>query len=253
MKKLMVTMVVLVSMLVIPTLGSAQQLRLMGVAGLGQGGLGGEEVNEFDYFYSGLMAEVPLEKVGSGVSWRMSAFYNTNKEESSTEWDSSMSGFSERIETIRLTMGPTREGKFTYNEVEGWYSNNLSAGVDFITSEGIQAGVVQDDFLIGMGSVYNHLHASYRFGDEEYEFVYISNSSFLRITNWFAVGPKVNYVFFNQDQDGDGEVTMVYEPSFGGQMRFSENAEDPKYSFTVGATSGNYVGSAWSMDFWLRF
>jgi len=255
MKKIMA--VFFAMFLLLPAISMAQgdggQLRLMGVAGLGQGGMGGEEVYKYDYFYAGSIAEVPLDSLTPGLSWRFSAYYSVVQEDGDTTWDSSILGSAERFQTIRLVTGPTIEGGFEVNGVKGFYANNISGGVDFIIADGIQAAVVQDDFLIGMGAVYNQLNASFRFGEDEYEFGSLTNQSYLRVTNWFALGPQFHYIWFNQDPDGDGEMSLVYEPSFGGQIKLSQNRADPDYSLTIGSTWGSYVGTAWSVDFWYRF
>jgi len=261
MKKMILTTVIIVAMLLGSTAMAAEeeenaQIRLGISAGLGQGGIGGTEVNKYDYVYFNPYVDLPLDRWVPNLYWRIQPGVNTYAEKSSTQWDSSTSGFHKRITTIRIGTGPAIDGTFNINGIdsEGWYSNALLVGVDFIDSEGYApVTVIQDDFMVGMGSFYNHLHMSARIGDENYESGFLRDQFYIRLADWVAVGPQTTYVWFNQDPDGDGDLTLVYESAFGGQIRLSENSDDPRWSVTAGATSGDFVGTAWHTDFWIRF
>jgi hypothetical protein len=261
MKRILIITVILATAMLLGSTAMAAEdensrIRLGITAGIGQGGMEGTEVNEYDYFYVNSYVDLPLDRWVPNLYWRIQPGYNSYAEDSGTQWDSSTSGFTERFQTIRITTGPAIDGEFEIEGIDskGWYSNALLVGVDFIETEGYApVTIIQDDFMIGMGSFYNHLHMSARIGDEDYESGFLRDQFYIRLAKWVAVGPQTTYVWFNQDPDGDGDLTLVYEPAFGGQVRFSENSDDPRWSVTAGATSGDFVGTAWHTDFWIRF
>lgn len=222
---------------------------MMGVvAGGGVGGQGTDEVNDYQFIYLGAYFNPMINET---VGIRGTMMYFGNFEEGEEWFSSSTSGLSTAVETYRAVLGFTLQG-----EQNGWWAwNYLAAGVDYQIGEGfLPVTVLQEELMFGSGWFYNFLCFSARIGDEDYESYYLRDQAYARLTNWLAIGPQVQYVWFYQpDPDNPTENQMVYEPAWGGQVRFTENAEDPRYSLTIGGTNGDYVGTTWHADVWIRF
>lgn len=217
------------------------------VLGGGQGGMDTDEINDYEYIYIGTYFEAPIS---NGWGWRFSANYYGNAEHADEWFSSSTSGISSRVQNFRFMTGPTWSG-----EANGWwYYNYLSAGADYENGEGfLPVTVIQDEFLLGSGYLYNYLVVNARFSDEEnYESYYLRDQLFIRLTHWLAFGPQVQYVWFQQWDDEAEELSMEYEPAWGGQIRFSPDEVDPDWHLTVGYTHGDFVGGSWGVDFWLK-
>lgn len=234
--------------------------RLGIVAGGGQGGLNSDEVNEHQFIYGGVYGEVELTP---GFNWRAVVQYFGNAEEKDEWYESSTSGLSNRVETYRFLTGPSfyldwTTGDTDVSRLYWWMWNSLQVGADYEVGEGwLPVTVLSYENMFGVGPVYNFLTTSFRFGDEDYESYFLNDQFYVRITNWLAVGPQVKYVWFKQvDEDcvwGEKcDLRMVYEPAWGGQIKLTPNEQDPAWSVTVGGTSGDYVGTAWQVDFWMR-
>ena len=216
------------------------------VSGGGVGGQGTDEVNDFQFIYIGGYFNPMINET---VGIRGTIMYFGNFEEGEEWFSSSTSGLSSAVETYRAMIGITVQG-----EQDGWWAwNALQVGGDYQIGEGfLPVTVIQDELMFGSGWFYNFLVASARVGDEDYESYYLRDQAYIRLTNWLAIGPQLQYVWFYQPDD-DGENHMVYEPAFGGQIRFTEYTEDPRYSLTIGGTNGDYVGTSWHADVWVRF
>jgi hypothetical protein len=261
MKRIMIITAIFATVMLLGSMAMAAEddsakIKMGITTGIGQGGISSDEVNRYNYFYVNTYADLSLDRWVPNFYWRIQPGYNWYTEESDAQHHSSTTGMDEIFQTIRITTGPAIDGTFKINGInsEGWYFNALLVGVDLIESEGYApVTVIQDDFMIGMDSFYNHLHMSARIGDEDYESGFLRDQFYISLAKWVAVGPQTTYVWFNQDPDGDGSLTMVYEPAFGGQVRVNENSDDPRWSVTAGATHGDFVGTSWHADFWIRF
>jgi hypothetical protein len=262
MKRIMIITAIFLTVMMLGSMAMAAEddstkIKMGITTGIGQGGISSDQVNTYNYFYVNTYADLPLDRWVPNLYWRIQPGYSISYTgESDNQYLSSNTGMDERFQTIRIITGPAIDGTFKINGInsEGWYSNALLAGLDLIEAEGYApATVIQDDFMIGMDKFYNHLHMSARIGDEEYVSGFLRDQFYFRLDDWVAVGPQVTYVWFNQDHDGDGDLNLVYEPAFGGQFRLSENSDDPRWSITAGATHGDFVGTAWHTDFWIRF
>lgn len=236
--------------------------RLGLVVGGGQGGLNTKEVNEHQFIYAGMYGEVELTP---GFNWRGTVNYFGNAEEKKEWYSSSTSGLSSRVETYRFLTGPSVSLEWTTGDSDEtrlywWLWNALQVGADYEVSEKggwLPVTVLSYENMMGVGPVYNFLTTTFRFGDEDYQSYYLRDQFYVRITNWLAVGPQMQYVWFNQVDSNckAGEkcdLVMVYEPAWGGQIKLTPNEQDPAWAVTVGGTSGDYVGTSWQVDFWMR-
>jgi hypothetical protein len=214
------------------------------LAGGGEGGQESDEVNDFQFLYIGSYYTAMLNET---VGIRGTMMYFGNFEEQEEYYSSSASGLSSAVETYRPMIGLTLQG-----EQNGWWSwNHLAVGADHQEDQGwLPVTILHEELMFGSGWFYNFLCATARVGDEDYQSYYLRDQAYFKVDNWLHIGPQVQYIWFYQTDD-EGDRELVYEPAWGGQIKFTENSPEPKYSLTVGATNGNFVGMTYHVDVWI--
>jgi hypothetical protein len=112
---------------------------------------------------------------------------------------------------------------------------------------------LSEDISFGQGLFSNEFNGTFRLGDEANRSYWMRDRMYFRLTKWLAVGPELTYSFFNQWDQHDQKLHLVYEPSYGGMIKLSENADDPRFGLVVDGAYGDFVGTSWGVGFYYRF
>lgn len=256
MKRIMGLIVVFVFMLSTAALAqdltaadNTKTVHLSAYLGGGSGGIGDDNNNRYSYAYGGMDAVyTPKELKGFGFLGRAQYFLNSASEGTKIPTGALDGG----VSTGRVQAGLVY---MKYDKESGWWIYSATAGGwDFEERSGDNSGaVVSEDLSIGHGSFSNEVNSTFKLGDSEHQSDWIRDRMYFRVTKWLAVGPQISYVWFQQWNDKDQALRMVYEPSFGGQLKFTEAKPDPRCGLILNGSNGDWLGTAWGVDLYYRF